>query len=51
MMCSRFFRPEQDSGRFAHAIDRSFERVRSGYQRLLGSLLKTWPVMIVLGVI
>jgi multidrug efflux pump len=51
MMCSRFFRPEQDSGKFAHAIDVGFEKIRSIYERLLGSLLKTWPVMIVMGVI
>jgi len=51
MMCSRFFSPDQDSGRFAHAIDVVFEKVRHGYQRALGSMLKTWPVLIVMGVI
>jgi multidrug efflux pump len=51
MMCSRFFTPDQDSGRFAHAIDVVFEKVRHTYGRLLGSLLRTWPVLIVLGVI
>jgi multidrug efflux pump len=51
MMCSRFFRPEQDTGRFVMAIDRVFEKVRHGYQRMLGSLLKTWPVLIVMGAI
>jgi multidrug efflux pump len=49
MMCSRFFRSEQDSGRFVQAIDRVFDKVRHGYQRLLGSLLDTWPVLIVMG--
>jgi multidrug efflux pump len=49
MMCSRFFRPEQDTGRFVQAIDRVFDKVRSAYQRLLSSLLDTWPVLIVLG--
>jgi multidrug efflux pump len=51
MMCSRIFKPEQDEGRFAHAIDHVFESVRGRYQRILGSLLRTYPVMIVMGVI
>ena len=51
MMCSRFFRPEQDEGRFVQAIDRTFAKVRNGYERTLNSLLNTWPVLIVLGVI
>ncbi len=51
MMCSRFFKPEQDSGRFATLIEHTFERVHRGYLRLLGSLLKTWPVLIVMGLI
>src|SRR5262249_17846294 len=34
-----------------HAIDKVFERVRHGYQRTLQSLLGTYPVVIVLGVI
>ena len=49
MMCSRFFRPEQDSGRFVHAIDQVFEKVRRTYQVTLHSLLTTWPVLIVMG--
>ncbi|VTU21514.1 Efflux pump membrane transporter BepE [Variovorax sp. SRS16] len=51
MMCSRFFKPEQDSGKFAMAIERTFERVHHGYQSVLRSLLRTWPVLIVMGVI
>ncbi|MGH8822625.1 MAG: efflux RND transporter permease subunit, partial [Rhodoferax sp.] len=51
MMCSRFFKPEQDSGKFATLIEHTFERVHRGYLRLLGSLLKTWPVLIVMGLI
>ena len=49
MMCSRFFNQEQDSSRFVHAIDRTFENIRLSYQRTLRSLLTTWPVMIVMG--
>jgi multidrug efflux pump len=49
MMCSRFFRESQESGRFARAINRTFDRVRRGYRRTLHSLLETWPVLIVMG--
>jgi multidrug efflux pump len=51
MMCSRFFKPEQDSGKFAAAIERVFERVHHGYQAILRGLLRTWPVLIVMGLI
>ncbi|WHZ11196.1 MAG: RND efflux system, inner membrane transporter [Burkholderiaceae bacterium] len=51
MICSRIFRPEQDSGKFATLIEHVFERVHRGYTRLLASLLKTWPVLIVMGAI
>jgi multidrug efflux pump len=51
MMCARFFRPEQDTGRFVMAIDRVFLRVRNRYQRVLHGLLDTWPVLIVLAVL
>jgi multidrug efflux pump len=49
MMCSRFFRMDQESGRFARFVDRQFERVHHGYGRLLHSMLDTWPVFIVMG--
>jgi multidrug efflux pump len=51
MMCSRIFKHDQDSGRFVQFIDRVFGKVRNGYQRTLHSLLNTWPVLIVMGVI
>jgi multidrug efflux pump len=51
MMSSRFFKPEQDGGRFAKTVDRLFDKVRRGYQRLLHALLDTWPVLIVMGVL
>ena len=51
MMCAWMFKQEQDTGRFVQAIDRTFERVRGRYQRTLHSLLGTWPVLIVMGVI
>ncbi|HZV91838.1 MAG TPA: efflux RND transporter permease subunit, partial [Caldimonas sp.] len=48
MMASRFFKPSQDEGRFAKAIDRVFGKVHRGYARALHSLLDTWPVLIVM---
>ncbi|HSE13368.1 MAG TPA: efflux RND transporter permease subunit [Rudaea sp.] len=51
MMCARFFRVEQDSGRFVQFIDRQFERVRHGYQRLLHGTLATFSVIVVMGIL
>ncbi|RMC94763.1 multidrug efflux protein [Aquitalea palustris] len=51
MMCSRFFRPEQDEGRLVKAIDHTFDKVQNGYRRLLHSLLETWPVLVVMAFI
>jgi multidrug efflux pump len=49
MMCSRFFKAEQESGRFVQFIDRQFERVRHGYERMLHGTLATWSVAVVMG--
>jgi multidrug efflux pump len=51
MMCGHFFDPKQDQGKFVKAIDRVFEKVHNGYLRVLHSLLNTWAVLIVFGVI
>ncbi len=51
MMCSRFFRPEQDTGRFVKFIDGQFERLHDRYHRILKSLLATWPVLVVMGLL
>ncbi|HEY2346179.1 MAG TPA: efflux RND transporter permease subunit [Xanthomonadaceae bacterium] len=51
MMCARFFRSEQEGNRFVLLIDRVFERVRHGYQRMLHSTLATWSVVVVMGVL
>ena len=51
MLCGRFFKPEQQNGRFVRAIDRVFEKVGHGYQRALHGLLDTWQVLIVLGLL
>ncbi|MBV9620907.1 MAG: efflux RND transporter permease subunit, partial [Gammaproteobacteria bacterium] len=49
MMCSRFFKSGQHGNRFVQFIDRQFERVRHGYERLLRSVLATWSVVVVMG--
>jgi multidrug efflux pump len=51
MMCSRFFSSEQESGRFVQLIDRVFNGVRAGYERLLASALTTWSVVVVMGLL
>src|SRR5438876_2295780 len=51
MMCSRFFRAEQEGGRFVRLIDRVFDQVRRAYQRLLQGLLETWSVVVVMGLL
>ncbi|GAP66794.1 acriflavin resistance protein [Mizugakiibacter sediminis] len=49
MMCARFFSAEQESGRFVQWLDRQFDRVHHGYQRLLHNTLSTWSVVVVMG--
>jgi multidrug efflux pump len=51
MMCGHFFDPKQDEGKFVKAIDRVFDKVHHGYLRTLHSLINTWPVLIVMGLI
>lgn len=51
MMCARFFRPEQDSGRFVMFLDRQFEWFHDHYHRLLKNVLVTWQVPVVMGLL
>ena len=51
MLCSRIFRSDQEDSRFAHLLDRGFNRLRKGYRRVLSSWLATWPVLVLLGVV
>jgi multidrug efflux pump len=48
MMTAKFFRNSQDDGRFVKLIDRQFERVQHGYQRMLHGSLATKSVVIVM---
>ena len=51
MMCSRFLKADHEPSRFVRFIDRNFDRLRNRYILILNSLLKTYPVVIVMGVI
>jgi multidrug efflux pump len=51
MMCSRVFTAEMEEGRFTHFLDRTFNRLREGYKRLLASWLATWQVVVLFGVL
>jgi len=51
MMCSRFFKAEQDAGRFVRFIDGQFEWFHGHYLRLLRSTLQTSWVTIVMGLL
>ena len=44
-----FFKAEQENNRFVQAIDRVFDRVHSGYARVLHSALSSWVVIVVMG--
>jgi multidrug efflux pump len=49
MMCAKVFKSEQEEGRFTHFLDRTFNRVRSAYSRLLSNWLTTWPAVVLFG--
>jgi multidrug efflux pump len=51
MMTSRIFRAEQEENRFVHWLDRQFDRGLRAYKRILHSMLETWIVIVVMGVI
>jgi multidrug efflux pump len=51
MMCSRFFKPEQDQGRFVQWIDHRFEQLHQAYSRLLAASLATYKVTVVMGLL
>ena len=53
MMCSRLLRHDMGQGRFGRLIDRTFERLRSAYQRRLHSTLnfRALTLLILVGVL
>jgi multidrug efflux pump len=51
MMCSKVFTAGQEEGRFTHFLDRTFNRIRDGYKRVLASWLATWQVVVLFGVL
>jgi len=52
MMCSKMLKPEGTTRqRFAHFLDRLFDRVRGAYERVLHSTLNFRPVVVVFALI
>ncbi|MCB1577994.1 MAG: efflux RND transporter permease subunit [Dokdonella sp.] len=51
MLGANFLKSVHASNRFVATIDRTFDWLHSGYQRRLGSMLKTWSVIVIMGVI
>jgi multidrug efflux pump len=51
MMTSRIFSTEKGHGKFAHFVDRQFERLHNGYKRRLHGTLDTYAVPVVMGVL
>jgi multidrug efflux pump len=51
MMCSRILKHDDNPGKFLQKVDSIFGKVESGYKRRLKSLLSTWRVMVVMGVL
>ena len=47
MMCSRLLRHDADKRGFAHFLDVTFDKLRARYEAVLGSAMKTWPVMLI----
>ncbi len=51
MMASRFLRQEHGDNRLVMLIDRNFDRARSFYERMLGTALQNWKVVVAFGFI
>ena len=51
MMCSRILKHDANPGKFLQKVDSIFGKVESGYKRRLRSILSTWQVMVVMGVL
>jgi len=51
MMCSRLLRHDPNKKGFAHFLDVTFDRLRARYEGLLASVMKTWPVMLIVPVV
>ncbi len=51
MMCSRLLRHDPDKRGFAEFLDRSFDKLRDRYERVLSGVMKTWPVMLIIPVV
>jgi multidrug efflux pump len=51
MMCSRLLRHDAEKRGFAYHLDVAFENLRARFEALLASVMRTWPVMLVVPVV
>ena len=51
MMCSKLLTHDANKKGFAHFLDKTFDKLRDRYERLLNGLMDTWPVMLIIPVV
>ena len=51
MMCSKLLKHDTAKKGFAHFLDVTFDKLRDRYERLLHSMMDTWPVMLIIPVV
>ena len=51
MMCSKLLTHDANKKGFAHFLDKTFDKLRDRYERLLHGLMDTWPVMLIIPVV
>jgi multidrug efflux pump len=51
MMCSRLLRHDAEKRGFAYHLDVAFESMRARFEALLASVMRTWPVMLIVPVV
>ena len=51
MMASRFLKSGHDESRLVQTIDRNFNWARKHYERMLNTVLRSWPVVVTFGFI
>ncbi len=51
MMCAKFLSASHGESRLVRIIDKVFDGVRERYRRMLAGALRTWPVLVVFGLL
>ena len=51
MMCSKLLKHDTAKKGFSHFLDVTFDKLRDRYERLLHSMMDTWPVMLIIPVV